>query len=163
MFKKAKQLEPCVLVFDQIDSIAPKRDNDEDSQGNNSRALSQLLTEMDGIASRKNVFIVGCTNHIDMLDDAVKRPGRLDQHIFVDYPSTEDRIAILKNIMKHMPLEQDVLGMEHVIAQETQQWSGAKLSALCREAALYALRADLNASSVSRLHFEKALQSKNQL
>ena len=171
LFKRAKQLAPCVLVFDEIDAIAPRRDDSDGGQDDHqtsNRALSQLLTEMDGISSRKQVFIVGCTNRIDYLDDAVKRPGRLDQWIHVPMPNQSDRLAILKVLTqkqeeenklqeaKKMPLASNV-DLEK-IAQCTENYSCADLSALAREAALIVLRKDLNATCVSQEHFELALE-----
>lgn len=157
LFKKAKQLAPCVLVFDEIDSIAPRRDDDsgQDEHQTSNRALSQLLTEMDGISSRKQVFIVGCTNRLDQLDDAVKRPGRLDQLILVPMPSESDRMQVLKAATSKMPLS-DSVSLEY-LAKKTEEMSCADLIALAREAALIALRKDLEAKQVTADNFEQAL------
>jgi len=94
IFKRAKQLSPCVLVFDEIDALAPRRDLQTNSSvtdsGSSARALSQLLNEMDGISNRKQVFIIGCTNRIELIDQAILRPGRLDQILHMDIPNDED-------------------------------------------------------------------------
>lgn len=100
IFKRAKQLSPCVLVFDEIDALAPMRELQNNAtvtdSGSSARALSQLLNEMDGISNRKQVFIVGCTNRIELIDQAILRPGRLDQILYMHMPEEEDLVEIFK-------------------------------------------------------------------
>ncbi len=103
IFKRAKQLSPCVLVFDEIDALAPRRELQNNASvtdsGSSARALSQLLNEMDGIQNRKQVFIIGCTNRIELIDQALLRPGRLDQILFMSEPCETDLFEIF-NVYK---------------------------------------------------------------
>src|SRR5690606_30418584 len=156
IFNKARQLEPCVLVFDEIDAIAPKRDGGiETDSGATRRALSQLLNEMDGIQNRRNVFIIGCSNRKDLIDSAILRPGRLDQMIYVGLPTKEDRQKIFQVITKKMPVDKEV-DFEK-LAAATEGFSGADIAGLCREAALNALRENLESKIIQQKHFDKAL------
>jgi len=100
LFKKARQLEPCIIFFDEIDSIAAKRGIDEGTGGIYERALTQLLTEIEGIQDKKSVLIIGCTNRPDMIDDAMLRPGRFDQLFYVGPPDEQDRINIFSTLQK---------------------------------------------------------------
>lgn len=98
IFKRARQLSPCVLVFDEIDALAPRRELQSNASvtdsGSAARALSQLLNEMDGIQNRKQVFIIGCTNRIELIDQALLRPGRLDQILEMGEPNEHDMFDI---------------------------------------------------------------------
>src|SRR3989338_1050226 len=158
LFRRARQLEPCVLVFDEIDAIAPSRESDSGGDGGSAmRALSQLLNEMDGIQSRKNVFIVGCTNRLDSIDSAVTRPGRLDQLIKMDLPTSHDRTKIFESCFKFgqqnraMPISGNV--DVKVLVAKTKGKTGADISAICREAALIALRQDMNGKEITMENF----------
>ncbi|KAL0478798.1 cell division cycle protein 48 [Acrasis kona] len=167
LFDRARKLEPCVIVFDEIDAIAPRRDEQGDGDGGtSSRALSQLLNEMDGIKSRRNVFIVGCTNRKENIDSAVMRPGRLDHLIELGYPTTRDRLLILQSCIKFgdgvadHPIPLDPHVDLNVVAEQTQGMTGADLAFLCREAAMEALRQDIKSNVVNLEHFNKALMNK---
>ena len=96
LFDKARQAAPCVLFFDELDSIARSRGSSLGDSGAGDRVANQLLTEMDGMGSKKNVFIIGATNRPDIIDPALLRPGRLDQLIYIPLPDEKSRIQIFK-------------------------------------------------------------------
>src|SRR5690242_13772336 len=150
IFRKAKASSPCVVVFDELDSLARPR-GEEDVSGNE-RVLSQLLTEMDDSGS-SGVLVIGITNRPDLIDPSLLRPGRLDLILFIEAPDEKARFEILKILTKSMPLTQDVQLEE--VAYSTKGFSGADLVALARESAVNAMR---NKSTViSRDDFKKAL------
>jgi transitional endoplasmic reticulum ATPase len=150
IFRKAKASSPCVVVFDELDSLA--RPRGEDDLSGNERVLSQLLTEMDDSGSA-GVIVTGITNRPDLIDTSLLRPGRLDLILYISPPDEKGRYEILKILTKSMPLTQDVQLEE--IAYSTKGFSGADLVALARESAVNAMR---NKSTViSRDDFKKAL------
>lgn len=154
IFKRAKQMAPCIIFFDEIDSIAPIRGSGDGSAWE--RVVAQLLTSMDGIESMKNVTVMAATNRPDMIDPALLRPGRFDRMVLVGKPDAESRLRILKVHTRKMPLADDVdLGW---ITSVTDGFVGADLAALCREAGLSAYRRNRNAESVTRTDFESALE-----
>jgi transitional endoplasmic reticulum ATPase len=139
VFDKARGASPCVLFFDELDSIARARGSSGgDAGGAGDRVMNQLLTEMDGINATKQIFIVGATNRPDILDPAIKRPGRLDQVIFVDLPDFPARISIFKASLRKSPLDPDV-DLAHM-AEQTNGYSGADLGGICKNAAKIAIR-----------------------
>ncbi len=156
IFRKARQVAPCIIFFDEIDAIAPRRGAFAGETHATERIVSQLLTEMSGLEELKDVVVIAATNRPDILDPALLRPGRFDKLIFVPPPDEKGRLEILKVHTKRVPLAKDV-DLEK-IAKRTQGYSGADLEALCREAALFALREDINAKEVKMKHFEKALE-----
>lgn len=155
-FRRARQSAPCVLFLDEIDAIAPSRGGGYDDYGATERVVTQLLTELDGIEKLENVVVIGATNRPDMLDAALLRPGRLERLLYVGAPEANERFEILKIYTKKMPVAPD-LDLKR-LAEITEGYSGADLEMLCREAALSALRDDLNATYVQWSHFEKALK-----
>jgi len=155
IFRKARQAAPTIVFFDEIDSIAPIRGMGADSHVTE-RIVSQLLTEMDGIERLGNVVVIASTNRPDMIDPALLRPGRFDKLIYVPPPDKKARFQILKIHTRNMPLDMDVDLWR--LAEMTEGYTGADLEALCREAAMEAMREDLNATKVSMRHFEKALK-----
>jgi ribosome biogenesis ATPase len=98
VFQRARDSSPCVIFFDEIDALCPRRNN-TDTAGS-ARLVNQMLTEMDGMETRKQVFLIGATNRPDIVDPAILRPGRLDKVLFVDFPNSEDRADILKKTTK---------------------------------------------------------------
>ena len=135
IFRKAKASSPCVVVFDELDSLARPRGGDDLS--GNERVLSQLLAEMDDSGSA-GVIVIGITNRPDLIDTSLLRPGRLDLILFIGAPDEKGRLEIMKILTALMPLANDV-SMEN-ISQSTKGFSGADLGALCREAAVNAMR-----------------------
>lgn len=105
LFDKARQAAPCILFFDELDSIAKSRGNStSDGGGTSDRVINQLLTEMDGMSLKKNVFIIGATNRPDIIDSAILRPGRLDQLIYIPLPNELSRLQILKATLRKSPI-----------------------------------------------------------
>merc|ERR1712007_214889 len=109
VFDKARQASPCVLFFDELDSIAKSRGGSGgDGGGAADRVINQILTEMDGMGAKKNVFIIGATNRPDIIDSAILRPGRLDQLIYIPLPDQDSRICILKAALRKTPVAKEV-------------------------------------------------------
>jgi transitional endoplasmic reticulum ATPase len=156
IFRKARQAAPCIIFFDEIESIIPRKDLVEDSSGVTNRVSSQLLSEMDGVEELSDVIVIGATNRPDLIDPAVMRPGRLDRLIYVPPPDEKARYSILKIYTRRMPLAHDVNLRE--LAARTEGYSGADLESLCREAALNSLRKNIEAEYVTREDFEEALK-----
>uniref|UniRef100_A0A674MQQ5 Transitional endoplasmic reticulum ATPase n=1 Tax=Takifugu rubripes TaxID=31033 RepID=A0A674MQQ5_TAKRU len=139
IFDKARQAAPCVLFFDELDSIAKARGgNVGDGGGAADRVINQILTEMDGMSSKKNVFIIGATNRPDIIDPAILRPGRLDQLIYIPLPDEKSRISILKANLRKSPISQDV--DLDFLAKMTNGFSGADLTEICQRACKLAIR-----------------------
>ena len=136
IFRKAKASSPCVIIFDELDSLA-KMKNGEEGGGIGENILSQMLTEMEeGTTSR--VVIIGITNRPDLIDSSMLRTGRLDLNVFVNPPDEKGRLEIIKILTDGMPLSKDV--DLHEISVATQSYSGADLASLCREAAVEAMQ-----------------------
>lgn len=154
-FKKAKQIAPCILFFDEFDAIAPIRGIDEGTHAWE-RVVNQLLTSMDGVEDLSNVTVMAATNRPDMIDPALLRPGRLDRKIYIGVPGREDRIKILAIHTKDMPLRDVDLG---AVADLTNGYVGADLAELCREAGMCAYREDHSADCITMRHFEEALKT----
>jgi transitional endoplasmic reticulum ATPase len=150
IFRKAKAAAPCVVIFDELDSIARFKSGEGGASEN---VLSQLLTEIEeGISSR--VVVIGITNRPDILDNSLLRTGRLDLVLYVEPPDEKGRLEIIKILTKKMPLVNDVKLQE--IAVATQNYTGADLAALCREAAVQAMRN--NSSKISSQDFANGLK-----
>lgn len=141
-FQRARSSAPCVIFFDELDALCPKRTDVGDS-GASSRVVNQLLTEMDGLNSRQGVTVMAATNRPDILDPSVMRPGRMDKRLFVGLPTDTDRADILKAITKNgsrPPLGSDVSLSTLANDARCSGYTGADLQALVREAATAALR-----------------------
>ncbi|XP_014670547.1 PREDICTED: nuclear valosin-containing protein-like [Priapulus caudatus] len=141
-FQRARNSAPCVIFFDELDSLCPRRSDQSDS-GSAIRVVNQLLTEMDGLEARKQVYIMGATNRPDIIDPAILRPGRLDKILYVGLPGPEDRVDILKTITKNgtlPPLADDVNLEEIAGGASADGFTGADLSSLVREASMFALK-----------------------
>ncbi|KAI8980481.1 transitional endoplasmic reticulum ATPase [Pilobolus umbonatus] len=142
VFDKARAAAPCVMFFDELDSIAKARGGGGgDAGGAGDRVLNQILTEMDGMNAKKNVFVIGATNRPDQIDPALLRPGRLDQLIYIPLPDETSRLSILQAQLRRSPVAADVdLAL---MAKHTQGFSGADLSEICQRAAKLAIREDI--------------------
>ncbi|KAG1941524.1 nuclear valosin-containing protein-like [Pimephales promelas] len=171
VFQRARNSAPCVIFFDEIDALCPRRSEHE--SGASVRVVNQLLTEMDGMENRRQVFMMAATNRPDIIDPAVLRPGRLDKTLYVGLPPAADRHAILLTITKggtKPHLDPDVNLEEIAHDARCESFTGADLSALVREASVNALRVHLNTGPaqthtepvkdirVSRVHFEDAFK-----
>jgi transitional endoplasmic reticulum ATPase len=154
LFKKARQVAPTIVFLDEIDSIAPRRGTFEGSHVTES-VVNQLLTSIDGLESMEGVVVIGATNRPDIIDPGLLRPGRFDRLLLIPAPDSVSRLEILKIHTKDMPLAKDVSLDE--IAEKTVGFSGADIDALCREAAMTALRDDINVKEVRKAHFERAI------
>ena len=146
VFDKARAAAPCVMFFDELDSIAKARGGagaSSDAGGASDRVLNQILTEMDGMNAKKNVFIIGATNRPDQIDPALLRPGRLDQLIYIPLPDEPSRLSILKACLKKSPVAPDVDLV--FLAKNTHGYSGADLTEICQRAAKLAIRASIDA------------------
>lgn len=168
VFQRAKNSAPCVIFFDEVDALCPRRSDRE--TGASVRVVNQLLTEMDGLEARQQVFIMAATNRPDIIDPAILRPGRLDKTLFVGLPPPTDRLAILKTITKNgtkPPLDADV-NLEAIAGDlRCDCYTGADLSALVREASICALRQEMARQKsgnekgelkISHKHFEEAFK-----
>ena len=156
IFQKARQTSPCVIFFDELDSIVPKRGSRTGDSGVTERIVNQLLTEMDGLVVLKDVVVIGATNRADLIDPALLRAGRFDRVIYVPPPDQDGRLEIFKIHTNKVPLAKDV-NLEK-LAEKTQGYTGADIEAVCREAAMFSARENRNATEVKASHFEKALQ-----
>ena len=154
VFKKARQTSPTIIFFDEIDSLAPKRGASLDNAVTE-RVVNQLLTEMDGLEDLYDVVIIAATNRPDMVDPGLLRPGRFDRLILTPVPDKRTRLEIFKVHTKNMPLEN--VNIDELV-EKTEGYVGADIESICREAAILALREDINAKKVTLEHFEKSLE-----
>ena len=129
IFEKGRQASPCILFFDEMDSLAKKRGNGSDA-GVGDRVVNQLLTEMDGVGSRKDLFVIGASNMITLMDPAVMRNGRLDQLIYIPMPDLEARKGILRAVLRKTKVS-DSVNLD-LLAEDTEGYSGADLAGICR-------------------------------
>ncbi|WP_457614506.1 AAA family ATPase [Methanopyrus sp.] len=188
IFQKARQTAPCVIFFDEIDAIAPKRGTEIGGSRVTERVVNQLLTEMDGIEATEDVFVIAATNRPDIIDEALLRPGRFDRIVYVPPPDEEAMKEIVKIHTRDMPLAED-LTIDDIVEilrrrerEEDAKYTGADIEAVCMEAAMLALRevleelekiegeseteeeletrkeALLEELRVERRHFEKAVE-----
>jgi len=170
VFDKARSAAPCVLFFDELDSIGTARGSSAgDAGGAGDRVMNQLLTEIDGVGVKKNVFFIGATNRPELLDEALLRPGRLDQLIYIPLPDLPSRQGILESTLRKSPLAPNV--PISFIATKTEGFSGADLAEFCQRAAKAAIRDAIAAdelaggddtmgddagAEICRKHFEEA-------
>ncbi|OLY82516.1 Transitional endoplasmic reticulum ATPase [Smittium mucronatum] len=180
VFEKARAAAPCVLFFDELDSVAKARGSSAGDSGGTDRVLNQILTEMDGMNAKKNVFVIGATNRPDQIDPALLRPGRLDQLIYIPLPDEGSRLSILKAALRKSPIASDV--DLPFLAASSAGFSGADLTEICQRAAKLAIRQSIEAEikaeiakkesgdstmegdevdpvpEITRAHFEEAMQ-----
>ncbi|MDC4184043.1 ATP-dependent zinc metalloprotease FtsH [Mycoplasma bradburyae] len=148
LFAKAKKAAPCIIFIDEIDSVGSKRGKYEISAGSaTDQTLNQLLAEMDGFSTRTGIIVMAATNRLDVLDDALLRPGRFDRHIQVNLPDIKEREAILKIHSKNKNISSKVNLQD--IARRTPGFSGAQLENVLNEATLLAVRADRTSITIS--------------
>jgi len=145
IFLKAKQAAPCIVFFDEIDSLVPMRGCGAVDSGVAERVLSQFLAELDGIEELKGVLVLGATNRIDMLDPAILRPGRFDEIIKVPLASESDRNEIFAVHLRHKPLASGIISKD--LAARTEGFSGAEIASVCNKAAIMAVRRIVDSGS----------------
>ena len=156
LFARARQVAPCVIFIDELDSLVPARGSSGGGEPQvTERVVNTLLAEMDGIEEMQSVVVIGATNRPTLIDPALMRPGRLDELIYVTVPDEAGRAHILKIHTKKMPLAKDV--DLAAIAKKTDKFTGADLEDLTRRAGLAALRESLKAKKVTKAHFDAAL------
>jgi transitional endoplasmic reticulum ATPase len=138
VFDKARSAAPCILFFDELDSIAKSRGGSAgDAGGAGDRVMNQLLTEMDGVSEQKLVFFIGATNRPDIIDQALMRPGRLDSLIYIGLPDYEARVSVFKASLRKSPVQD--LDFDW-LADRTEGFSGADIAAVCKASAKHAIR-----------------------
>ena len=166
IFEKARQVSPCIIFIDEIDSIAVRRGGETNASREDAKVLNQILAEMDGLEDLNNVLVIGATNRPDMLDTALLRPGRFDKILLVNAPEEAGRMQILKIHTAKMPLgdgkkllnEKEKEEFLKEFAKETDGYTGADLEAVVREAAYFALREDIESKNVLKKNFTEALK-----
>jgi len=156
IFRKGRTAAPAIIFFDELDSIVPRRGLGYSDSGASERVISQLLTELDGIESLQNVVVIAATNRPDILDPAVLRPGRFDRLIYIPAPDHKALREIFKIHTRNMPLSKDV-DLDEVVRMAAG-CSGADVEAICREAAMNALREDVSANEVTLRDFKVAME-----
>ena len=158
VFKKAKQVAPCIVFFDEIDALAPPR-KESDGTRVSERVVSQMLTEMDGVEDLREVLILGATNRVDMVDPAILRSGRFDLILNIPYPSEEELYEILKIHTRGKPISKDS-GLKE-LASRAAGLSGADIELLCQRASIIAIREHLKNRKkklrITEKHFAEAL------
>jgi transitional endoplasmic reticulum ATPase len=178
VFDKARSAAPCVLFFDELDSVGTARGSGGgDAGGAGDRVLNQLLTEMDGAGAKKNLFFIGATNRPEILDEALIRPGRLDQLIYIPLPDKPSRSSIIKAVLRKSPVHPNV--NLDFLADQVDGFSGADMTELCQRATKAAIRESIAAEEerlklmngaedammedpvpmITRKHFEEAMAS----
>ena len=155
VFKKARQVSPAIIFFDELDAIAPMRGMEEGHR-TSERVVNQLLAELDGLETLKDVVVIGATNRPDIIDPALLRSGRFDRLLFVGPPDRAGRLEILRIHTKKTPNGDDVSLEE--LAELTESFVGSDLESLCREAVMLALREDPEAVEVEMRHYREALK-----
>jgi transitional endoplasmic reticulum ATPase len=155
VFRKAKLAAPCIIFFDELDSIAPRRGSGGTDSGVTERVISQLLTELDGLSQSKDIILIAATNRPDILDPALMRPGRIDRLAYVPPPNQADREEIFHIFTKNMPLDKHINIAN--LATRTEYFTGADIESLCRESAIRALREDIRANIIKLRHFNSNL------
>jgi transitional endoplasmic reticulum ATPase len=148
IFRKARQAAPCILFFDEVDALLPRRGGNGDGSGVADRVLAQFLSELDGIEELRGVLVLGATNRLDMLDEAVTRPGRFDVIVELDRPDEEARVEILRVHLANRPVEAGVDPVQ--LAASSHGASGAELADACDRAALAAVRRAVEAVEAGR-------------
>lgn len=152
LFEKAKKEAPSIIFIDEIDAIGSKRNSESNNEKD--QTLNQLLVEMDGFNTEETVIVIGATNRLDLLDEALLRPGRFDRHIYIGNPNMKAREQILHVHTKNKPLEKDVNIRD--LARKTHGLSGADLANIANEAAIIAVRHNKN--KITLKHFDMAIE-----
>lgn len=152
LFEKARKEAPSIIFIDEIDAIGAKRHLESNNEKD--QTLNQLLVEMDGFTKDSNVIIIGATNRLDLLDEALLRPGRFDRHVHIGAPNYHTRYEILKVHTNNKPIAPSV-NLE-TLAKKTHGFNGAHLANIANEAAIFAVRD--NSDVITEVHFDKALE-----
>ncbi|XP_041123710.1 paraplegin-like [Polyodon spathula] len=158
LFKEARARAPCIVYIDEIDAVGKKRSTNSSGFSNTEeeQTLNQLLVEMDGMGTTDHVIVLASTNRADILDNALMRPGRLDRHIFIDYPTLQERREIFEQHLKNLKLTQSASFYSQRLAELTPGFSGADIANICNEGALHAAREGYK--SIDTFNFEYAVE-----
>jgi len=169
VFRKARQASPCIIFFDEIDSVAPLRGSGAGDSNVTERVISQFLTEMDGLEELRNVVIIAATNRPDIVDPALLRPGRFDRMLLVPPPDLEARKQIFRIHTKKTPLAEDVKLDE--LARKTEGYTGADIASICNTAVMLSIKEHIGKAKdpedakkkakglkVAKRHFDEAMQ-----
>jgi transitional endoplasmic reticulum ATPase len=168
VFRKAKQAAPCIVFFDEIDAIVPARGSGVTDSHVSERVVSQFLSELDGVEELSNVLILGATNRLDIVDPALLRPGRFDLILEIPLPDLDGRKEIFEIGLRGKSVSKDVRARD--LAAETEGFTGADIQAVCRRAAMEALRGVIEQVGkpdaklkvlITRTHVEQALAQVN--
>lgn len=152
LYEKAKKEAPCIIFLDELDAIGAKRNIDSNNEKD--QTLNQLLVEMDGFNENQSIVVIGATNRLDLLDEALLRPGRFDRHIYVGNPNLKSREEILKVHIKNKPIDESVNIKD--LSRKTHGFSGAQLANIANEAAILAVRN--NKSKIDIDDFNNAIE-----
>ncbi|RYY44123.1 MAG: AAA family ATPase, partial [Sphingomonadales bacterium] len=155
LFARARQVAPCVIFIDELDSLVPARGGGLGEPQATERVVNTILSEMDGLEELQSVVVIGATNRPNLIDPALLRPGRFDELVYVGVPDAPGRERILRIQTTKMPLDPDV--DLAAIAARTERYTGADLEDVVRRAGLVALRTSLQAKTVTMANFEAAL------
>ena len=139
VFRKAKQASPCIIFFDELDAIAQRRGSEIGGSGVTERMISQMLTELDGLEILNGVVVIGATNRVDIIDEALLRPGRFDKVIEIPFPDVDSRKQIIQIHLKKKPIDSDSLSVDKIL-ELTVGFTGAEIEGLINSAAVMALR-----------------------
>ncbi|HSG27553.1 MAG TPA: AAA family ATPase, partial [Candidatus Krumholzibacterium sp.] len=161
VFKRAKQVSPCIVMIDEVEAIAPAR-SAEDSGRISQRIVSQLFRELDDLHSSLGILVIATTNRVDLMEPALLRAGRFDIVIDFPLPAREERIEILQIFMQTLPLDSDI--DINLLADMSEGWTGADIEALCKKAILLAMeeclkkeeKPDFSRCKITSRHFEQA-------
>jgi len=169
IFRKARQASPCIIFFDEVDSVAPVRGSSAGDSNVTERVISQFLTEMDGLEELRNVVIIAATNRPDIVDPALLRPGRFDRMLLVPPPDLEARKQIFRIHTKKTPLAEDVKPDE--LARKTEGYTGADIASICNTAVMLSIKEHIGKAKdaedakkrakglkVAKRHFDEAMQ-----
>ena len=165
IFRKARQAAPCIVFFDELDAVAPRRGGSDGDSHVTERVISQMLTEMDGLEDLKGVVVIGATNRPDMIDEALLRPGRFDRLLEVPVPDREARMQIFQIHTRNKPLDRSV-SLDKLV-EMTDGYTGADVAALVNAAAMSAIKQHIDSGKksntkeklkISMTHFEAAMQ-----
>ncbi|CAF4453571.1 unnamed protein product, partial [Rotaria socialis] len=158
LFNRARSVTPCIILFDEFEALVPRRGRD--SAGVTDRVVNQLLTELDGVESLGDIVVIAATSRPDLIDPALLRPGRLDKHLYIGFPTKSDIISILKIWTKKIHLSDDVKFDDETILSHCEMYTGADIKALIYNAQLTAF--DENESektiTIHRNHFVSAMK-----
>ncbi|KAL5011445.1 hypothetical protein ScPMuIL_009996 [Solemya velum] len=155
LFRKARAASPSIVFFDEIDALAIERGSSSGSSNVADRVLTQLLTEIDGVEKLKDVTVIAATNRPDMIDKALLRPGRIDRILYIPLPDAKTRDEIFRIQFRKMPISENVVISQ--LVERTDKFSGAEVTAVCHEAAMFALQENIHSCSIESSHFDLAL------